>query len=401
MSGRRAAAAPTDLKSAMKALRHLVLLATFGVSSAGAQMDAQRVLEALKARESRIDKLRVSAEWRGFRGRADDWYDTTAWKQPDYLPKCDIDYMIVRPWWQVALLDVDHFEKNPHLPKDPNIWWGRYAWVEGELVWFSRSLSAAPQYAIEIVDHTNPVGLRGEVYLTPLELELFDFKRKGLRGLREILARAVQVGQVQVRLEEPHVVLVEFPYPETEGQTIRARLDLARDAVPLMYEVHTRPPPGVKFQPLTWRMETRSVLAVGNSYIVGEAWIFNRNPNVLPDEVDVKTFRVRSVRRDESLTLDAIRIVPPERNVVIYDWVRGVIREVDAEGRVTRMETYDKPELEEMKRAWAVAATEGGRRVSEYRTRRTALMAILLGAAVLTVALGVVAWRYRRARLAG
>jgi hypothetical protein len=379
----RTTTAPAGLmRASCRSIAIVAAVVLVGAAVAPAQEgDRERIAAALRGREARLGGLHISAEWRWSRCAADDVRDRARWKPIDF--DYDLDYTIVRPWWRVRVVDVTQGRQDPNHPDE------LYAWFRGELTSLSRQ-SGEPTAFYAVVNHRNLGTLRGKVFLTPLELEFFDLKET----LLEMLSRA---GDVRVRWEEGGRVWLEFAHPRwPDGYRLRARLDLSRDAVPLMYECYTTF--GGKSKPCTWLMETQDVLAVGSSFVISEALIFNINPNVLPDTEEVIHYKVRAARADPGLSMDMVRIVPREQNSEVFDLPRLERKRYDSEGRLVHFEKLDMEELREQQRAWAVLPEQTVRRSSEQFYRKIAF-GVIVGAAGLGTALlgGLLWWRRRRA----
>lgn len=367
-------------------MRHLVVLSIVLVMSVEARgvgdESVSDVIRALQTRASRTDHLRIRAQWRTFRAPADgDLRDRTRWlrMKPGVDPDFDIEYVIARPWWRLSLFNI---------AEDRD--WPTSAWVDGELRQFQEPSGRDKPAVVAIYGGPDPAWLRGKVFLTPMELEMFDMKREGFLAL----LRRVPPNTVAVSRRDDDTMDVEFPHPERHPNVMRGRFDERRDWVPLRFEQYT-PGEGPR-EPMSYLMETVETMQVGESYIVAKALIVNRNPNVLPDSVVVTDFAVVEAVRDDVISKESVQIQIPKTNVNVYDLVRMTDKTIDAHGRLANSVSIDRQEILERDRAVANAAEEVHKAAME-RDRRQGHFRWLLGAAAVgAVGAGILWFRRRR-----
>jgi hypothetical protein len=306
------------------------------VSTAFADETVDEIREALRARVVRAGRLHICAQWRTYRAPADQCRDRSSWHRmpPGTDPDYDLQYDIVYPWYAVRVLDVNPSGTAPGVVSDPPGVPVHFSWVDGELC--QRFAPPGQVVGFTVVNHRNLGILRGKPLLTPVELEVFDEKRTFL----DLFSKAAGV---TVREVDGGRVWLEFVHPEWSFYVLRGVFDSARDWVPMMIELHTVAEGQRKA--MTWLLETQSVLAIGDSYIIERALVINSNPNVLPDTVVVSTYDVTQAEVDLELTTEDIRLMPPSANVSIVDVVRGFHKTIDQKGRVLTCEALDPEEV--------------------------------------------------------
>lgn len=365
----------------------MITLSEFAVFSAVVHADTVGdAIGALEARETSFNNLHLRAEWRTYRvpsdkaaGDREHWWRMKPGVDPDY----DIEYHIARPSWRLYYFDIVEKKK-----------WPINAWVDGELTQLIQPGSEGGPCSINIFEGKDPNWLRGRVYMTPVELEMFDTKESFLDLLRKAPRETVKIQQ-----GDGSMISVEFQHPANDYVIMRARFDMDRDWVPLFYEQYTPPKKEDTWQPMSYSMETVETMSIGNSYIVSKALIINRNPNVLTDTMVVTDYQVVDAKRDESITADTVRIEIPKKNVRIYDLVRWIDETIDENGKVVQSVSINKEEVIERDRALIRTAAEI-EQASVERLERQSYFSWLVGSsAVVAVSGGVVMW-FKKRRLA-
>ncbi|MFQ5410860.1 MAG: hypothetical protein ACE5EC_01125 [Phycisphaerae bacterium] len=344
------------------------------------------MIRALESREARADHLHLRVEWRTYRAPSDKapgdrehWWRMKPGVDPDY----DIEYHIARPWWRLSLFDT--VEKKQ---------WPVNAWVDGELRRLQSSFGKENYRLFTAYRIKSASWLRGRVYMTPVELEMFDMKESFLELLRQAPPNTVTVTP-----EGKGVTAVEFPHPTHDYTIMRGKFDRERDWVPLFYEQYTPRKEGDSWKPMSYAMETVEAMPIGNSHIVSKALIINRNPNLSTDMMVVMDYQVVDAKRDESITAETLRIEIPTKSTYIYDLVRLEDKILDEAGNVVKSETIDLEEVREGDRALAQAAAAIAQ-ASEERLERQGYFAWLVGAAGVVAVAGAVVFWFRRRRLA-
>ncbi len=338
------------------------------------------LLTALSARARRADHILLVAEWRTFRAPRDsDPADRSQWTalRPGVDPCYDLVYDIARPDYRLTIADIH----------DSNLT-AQYAWVKGELTQRSIDEPGKPgEYTI--VGHHERGLRRGRVFLTPMELEVFDLKEP----LHWILANS---RDLSVR-DESGLVRAECNHPNRAPFVVRATFDPARDYAPVTVEQYVHP--AGNRQPMTYRMDVQSTIPLGGTYIVGEAIIVNANPNVLGDSVVLSHFRVSEARIDTSVTAVAFKLTHPETNVVVIDTIRNIRRKVGVDGQSDESVQLDPELLQQQQQLWSEGAAQLAKGARE-RTRRPLVFALFVGvAAGAAVALALVIRVRQRRRI--
>lgn len=333
---------------------------------------------ALEGRWKRADKLRVKATWRTYRcSDSVDWLDKSKWLRPlaGIDPDYDISYSIVRPWMYFEL-------KNVNRPGD---FTPAMSWVDGRLTARSRTRDGRPAY--HVVSHLNYSTLRGMMFFTPIELEMFDTKRPFVEMMSE-------VADADVKRVGDSLVEVAFISPMSRSLRMRGLFDTDRDWVPVELEQFI--PAEGRRKEMRFLLKSIGLRALEHTFIISDAVIMNSNPNVLPGMLVITHYHVDHAEMDDSLTVDSLRIMPSHSNSVVLDDVELTYHEFDEGGRAIVSKQRTPEDLARHGAAMRAAAEEAIKAGEQRRTRRAFFWMLSIAAAACAGGAGY--WFRRRAR---
>lgn len=354
----------------MPAVRSLILTHVFAASLliVNDRCCADDVATALRNRYAAFPPMRVTVDWRAFRCDAgSDPLQRSAWRTaPEKSSRFEVD--ICYPDFRLRMTDLPRGDSERAITTG-------YSWVGNQLAALTHFPDAPSSYLL--LDNRRVGSLKGRVVLTPLELEFFDTKA----ACRDLFAgQAVLSSSVA-----GNIVSVEWANPQIAGTIVRGRFDASRGWVPTWLEQFA--PAAEGRQEMSYSMIAIDWRLVEGTWLVSEAIIVNRNPNVLRDEVSIQHYQITEAEPVPALKAADLTIIAPSSNVQISDHINNRSRSIDSDGVVLFDRQISEQDLKVEREARQAQSDELGRLLREKQRRPVwgftiigAAAAIVLGA---------------------
>jgi hypothetical protein len=310
--------APTIYWVRPGALGALVAAAGVLAASAGAQEARPELLSSLTHRATRVNNLRFEVEWKEYRAPLDaDSWDSTLWETRLYLDELSLTYLLRQPDWRLDVLGGDRGGK---FIRDYAI-----AWFQGGRRDFARHPGPKRSVgSISAEERTDSGFLSGFPFLTPVELDLFEYGFSLAEGIQYF------AGQPQGEaLIDGERCLRVVNTAHTDNFHYTWYFDVSRDYLPRRIEFeHIFP----SKRRIFWDYRCWSHRPVGQTHVADEAVMVLRNPSAKRQPLPaIFHWRATAIAPVQVTDQDFAVAFPP--GTYVFDYVRQVKYEVRADGR--------------------------------------------------------------------
>ena len=329
--------------------------------------DTDDALHALGVRQQQLGPMYVEIDWMGCPApRGADPFDSANWQTTGERVLRES----YRVWLARPDLKVEVFQAHR-----PNETWVKN-WINGQR--FAKARRAGEPWSLSI-DANRALVTGPVVFLTPLEMQLFDIPLS--------LFELAEAGKLHVESETPDsIVLAGDPAYYRLPASLRATLDRTRGLMPL--ELRLTEASGK----IDWTMRTVRSAPIGGTYAIQEAIIALSNSQVSPKYWQIYHFNARRIEARPMLTAKDLEIEMPTADFQLVDYIHGLVRVVDASGRVVHEEQRSPEEMQAAIEAYARARYTK----EQEETRRTTAFWVIVASSVVVVALIAGFWLWRQ-----
>ncbi|MBU0617565.1 MAG: hypothetical protein KKI02_07595 [Planctomycetes bacterium] len=351
----------------------------FPESVEGQSVEEADIVAALRARTGHLDKLFVEFDWSECRAPIEsDPFDRRNWELDEMAHTAQYEARILRPHYLLRFSSPFHRDVATN-------------WVDDIRV--SRGLNNDRTWSVTR-DRDRWLTVGGLPVLTPLELwQTFD--------IQQSILEMIERGELALERATANEVVLSGDRVRRKSTmpprwSVRAVLDPSRGMLPLRISAVLEMD-GI--EDIEWEMATVGSVLLAEVHAIEEAILVLTNRNVNRKKWQVYHYKVKGIRRDDSLTKQRLQIDIPRANVTVIDEVDLFVRETNGRGQVVSYERWTSEE-----RAQQIEAMQNthDRWMESQGTiaQRQRVLAVILASAAAVALITLAGWVWHRRRLA-